>query len=151
MFEIQITGLNEARQQIQSIVTRAQNLTPIADAVYQAVQKDVAQRFASAPGVRATATVFGGVTWEQLTDAYIKSAKREGGTQLKITGDLERQFQKGQTNNVAESTANSITFGAESAKASGLHSKRPIIVAHPELVQDVNQILAGYVTTGLLG
>lgn len=149
MFDIQITGLNEARQQVQAIATRAGNLAPAANAVYAAVQEDVRQRFASAPGVRASASVYGGVTWEQLTEAYIKSAKREGGTQLKITGDLERQFQKGQANNVAEADSNSITFGAESGKAKGLNAKRQLLPVHPELVQDVNQILAAYVTTGL--
>lgn len=148
MFNIQITGLNEAQQQIRAIADRASNLNPIAPAVYQAVQEDVAQRFASSPGVRATATVFGGVQWQQLTDKYIKSAKREGGTQLKITGDLERQFQKGQAGNVAESTANSITFGAESGKAKGVDSRRQLLPIHPELVQDVNQILAGYISSG---
>lgn len=150
MFQIQTTGLNEAQQQIKAIVIRANNLAPIAPAVYEAVQKDVAQRFASSPGVRATATVYGGVEWQALTEAYIKSAKREGGTQLKITGQLERQFQKGEPGNVAESTANSITFGAESGKAKGVDSRRQLLPVHPQLVQDVNEILAGYVTTGLI-
>jgi hypothetical protein len=146
MFDLQTTGLMEAQRKIQSVVTRASNLAPIAPAVYEAVQKDVAQRFASSPGVGATATVYGGVEWQALSEAYIKSAKREGGTQLKITGDLERQFQKGEPGNVAEATANSITFGAESAKAKGVDSRRQLLPAHPQLVQDVNQILAGYIT-----
>jgi len=151
MFDLRISGLEEVRQTIASVTQRANNLNPIADAVYDAVQGDVAQRFASAPGVRGSGTVYGGVEWPALTDAYIKAAKREGGKQLRITGNLESQFQRGGPGNVAEATGASITFGAEGGKAKGVQSKRAIIVAHPELIQEVGDLLAGYVAGGLTG
>lgn len=148
MLDIQITGLDEARKLVRSIGDRAGNITPAANPVFAAVQEDVARRIGSAPGVRATTEVYGGVTWERLSERYILAAKREGGTQLRITGDLERQFQKGQSGNVAEAAGDTIEFGADSPKAAGLHKRRPIIVAHPELILEVSQILAGYVSEG---
>lgn len=151
MFDLRISGLDETRRMIASVTQRAGNLTPIADKVYDAVQSDVAQRFDSAPGVRASSTVYGGVEWPALTDAYIKAAKREGGKQLRISGNLESQFQRGGPGNVAEASGAAITFGAESGKAKGIQNKRAIIVAHPELIQEVGDLMAGYVAGRLTG
>jgi len=150
MYDLKLTGIAEAQRQITGVALRVGNLTPAAPAVFAAVQMDVARRFDSAPGVRADGVTYGGVEWRQLTDRYIRAAKREGGKQLQITGQLQSEFQLGGSNNIAEVQGDTITFGSSSEKASGLNVKRRLLAVHPALVLEISGILGDYVTDGRL-
>lgn len=141
-------AIEQVLSRFQAISDRAQHLDRASDRVFEVCESDVQQRFNSAPEVRSTAQVYGGQTWERLTEPYIKSAGRSG-QMLRISGDLHSQFRRGQSGNVAEASNNSFKFGANSPKAKGLHRKRALIFIHPELTGKVTNVLKNYLIRGI--
>lgn len=135
-------------RKLNDISDRVRNLERVSDRVFDVIEDDCRQRFNSAPEVRSTAEVYGGVTWPRLTEAYIKQAKRSG-PMLKITGDLHSQFRRGGPGNVAIASQNAFTFGTNTPKARGLHRKRKLIFIHPELTRRVKKVLSDYVIKGI--
>lgn len=148
---ISVSGWVEVVSNLAEIQSRAGNwgTSRASLAIALAVQSNIDQRFDTAPGVRSTGTVYGGVTWERLTDAYLKSnPRREGGKQLRDTGELLQSFQVNGAGNVFEKQPNSVTIGSKLPKARGLNRKRQMIVVHDPLLQAVKSILELYVRTG---
>lgn len=149
MLDLQITGLKEARVLVGGVRDRAGNLLPVANALYGVAERDAASRFASSPSVKSTAQVYGGVQWENLTEAYLRSRRdRQGGKQLIDTGELRDSFKRGKPGNVATATGDTVTFGSNLPKAVGLNRKRPLLVVHPELIRQATIAYSDWIIRG---
>ena len=149
--EISVSSLDGVVSNLTEIQSRVSKwgTSQAALAIALAVQADIDQRFETAPGVRSSGTVYGGVTWERLTEAYLRSnPRRDGGKQLRDTGELLQSFQVNASGNVFERQPNSITIGSKLPKARGLNRKRQMIVVHDPLLQAVKSILELYIRTG---
>ena len=130
---------------VGGVAARVADLTPINQEALLMVQADVDQRFASAPRVRSTAMVWGGETWPSLSNMYLEdNPRREGGQQLRDTGELLQSFQVGQRANVTQSDASGWTFGSALPKASELHQDRPLIFFHPQLSDNLVLLYAAF-------
>jgi hypothetical protein len=147
---IEVQFLAETIASIQGIGDRAGNLNPVARNVGLVCQSDVDERFNSSPGVRQSGRVYGGVTWERLTESYLRSnPRREGGQQLRDTGELAQSFLVGRKGNVLKSDNTSITFGSALPKARWMNRKRKLLPIHPQLVQGVARAIELYLTRGI--
>lgn len=114
------------------------------------VQSEVDEVFNSAPGVRSSGSVYNGETWDELTEAYLKARPiREGGQQLRDTGELLQSLQVGGGGNVLTSDSDSITFGSNLPKARGLQNKRPFLVATETMAELVAKAIARYFELGI--
>jgi hypothetical protein len=151
MIEIDVGNLARAITTIDGITDRAQNLQPVARNVGLVCQADVDERFNSSPGVRQSGTVYGGATWERLSEAYLKAnPRRESGKQLRDTGELAQSFLVAKRGNVLKSDRASITFGSALPKARYNQRKRPILFVHPELVRQVARVIELYLAQGVV-
>jgi hypothetical protein len=161
--EIDVSGVSGAIDnlaQIQARVVSWGAVPKVALAIALSVQEDVDERFASSPPVETGGKVFGGVTWERLTEAYLKQRRamakrgkgkaRDGGQILRDTGKLQQSFQVGNADSILRSTGQSVTVGSDLVYAHYQSEtlKRHILVAHPELLQVVANILKRYIETG---
>jgi hypothetical protein len=143
---IEQEGLEEA---IASLVLLEDpiDMTELANTLALLTQADVDERFNSSPGVRTGGAVFGGVTWEPLTDRYLEAnPRREGGQLLRDTGELLNSFQVGDAFNVLESDASSVTFGSALPKARGLSEKRPMLFVHDQLADSALEAIALFIS-----
>lgn len=114
------------------------------------VQADVDQRFSTAPGVRQTGTVYGGAQWERLSEAYLRSnPRREGGQQLRDTGELAQSFLVSRKGNVLQSDGDSITFGSSLPKARYNQARRRMLFVHAALVEQVAATIELYISEGV--
>lgn len=151
MIEIDVGRLVQSITTIDGIYDRANNLGPVAKNVGLTVQADVDQRFDQAPGVRQTATVYGGAQWQRLSESYLKSnPRRENGQQLRDTGELAQSFIVGRKGNVVKSDRVSISFGSNLPKARYNQRKRPMLFVHPELVRQVAKVIELYLAQGIV-
>lgn len=140
----------ELTRSLGAVAARANNLKPVNQEALLVVMADVDERFRSAPRVRASGTVYGGATWERLTDAYLNSnPRREGGQQLRDTGELLQSFQIGQRGNVTENRTDGWSFGSALPKARGLRHKRPLVFFHVALIDTLETLYLAYVVGDL--
>jgi hypothetical protein len=163
MIEIDVGNLARAITTIDGITDRAQNLQPVARNVGLVCQADVDERFNSSPGVRQSGTVYGGATWERLSEAYLKgNPRRENGKQLRDTGELAQSFLAGNRGRdgktgrftkggtILRADKTSITFGSSNKKAIYNQRKRPMLFVHPELVRQVARVIELYLAQGVV-
>lgn len=130
---------------------RAIDVTKIADDIALIIQSDVDERFNTSPGVEQGGAVYGGESWDRVTESYLNQrTDRRGGQLLRDTGELLQSFTIGGSGNVLEKTKNSVTFGSSLEKARGLNKKRPMIFAHPELVENVASVWEAYILGDLI-
>lgn len=149
MIEIDISNLARAIDTIAGIEQRAGNLAPAATPIGLVCQADVDERFNSSPGVRSSGTVYGGAQWERLSEAYLKgNPRREGGRQLRDTGELAQSFLVGKKGNRLKADRTSVTFGSSLPKARYNQRKRPMLFVHPELVRQVARVIEIYLRSG---
>lgn len=145
MIQIETTAIVKAVSDWDGLITRSGNLAPAARDVALVCMADVDERFNSAPGVRQSAQVLGGAQWERLSEAYLKSnPRREGGQQLRDTGELAQSFQVGRRGNIVAGSADTITFGSNLPKARWNNRRRKMVVVHPPLVRQVARVLVLY-------
>jgi hypothetical protein len=145
MIQSDTTAILKAIADWEGVALRAENFAPAAQDVGLVCMADVDQRFASAPGVRTTGQVYGGVRWQRLSEAYLRSnPRRIGGQQLRDTGELAQSFQIGRSGNIAAGSRDTITFGSRLPKARWNHRRRKIVVVHPPLVRQVSRVLVLY-------
>jgi hypothetical protein len=150
MIEIDVGNLAKSIETIAGIEQRAANLQPIAPTIGLICQADVDERFNSSPGVRQSGTVYGGAQWERLSEAYLKgNPRREGGKQLRDTGELAQSFLVGRKGNIIKGDRASITFGSALPKARYNQRKRRMLFVHPELVRQVARAIELYLKTGV--
>ena len=150
MVFVDTTAVVKAIADWDSVLQRAENLGAAARDVALVCMADVDERFNSAPGVRQSAQVFGGARWERLSEAYLKSTpRREGGQQLRDTGELAQSFQVGRRGNIVAGTSSTITFGSSLPKARWNHRRRKIVVVHAPLVRQVSRVLVLYLRGNL--
>ena len=148
-FDIQITGLTEALQLFDGIKQRSGDLRPVGTTIGLLIQSDVDERFNSAPGTESGGSVYGGLSWAALSEAYLKSRPdRRGGQILRDTGELLSSFTIGGRGNVFRPDSNSVTFGSALPKARGLNKKRPMLAVHPPLVDAVARAILAYIAEG---
>lgn len=145
-FDIEIKGLDQVISRIDGIRIRANDLSAIARDTALVIQADVDERFDTAPSTTSGGAVYGGLTWEPLTEAYLKrNPRRQGGQLLRDTGELQQSFTIGNSGNVFQYDNHSVTFGSALPKARGLAKKRPMIVVHDELVDTIQALWREYV------
>lgn len=149
MINIDVGQLTATIGTLDQIQERASNLRPLAPVVGLICQADVDRRFDSSPNVRSGGTVYGGVQWERLSEAYLKSnPRREGGQVLRDTGELAQSFLVGQRGNTLKGDRNTITFGSRLKKARYNQRRRPMLFVHPALVQQVARAIELYLSKG---
>lgn len=147
---LDLQGLEAVLNRIENVSARAADLRPLGNTLGLIFQGDVDERFNTSPGVRQTGTVYGGVTWEALSDAYLAAnPKREGGQQLRDTGELLNSFVVGGAANIFQVDPDGAVFGSALEKAEFLNRKRPLIVVHDDLVTALGNAIALYVTEGI--
>lgn len=145
----EVIGLDEALLLLDGAAERSQDISPIGLTLGLIAQADVDQRFESAPGVRQSGEVWGGVFWPALSDPYLAAnPRREGGQQLRDTGELLNSFQVGGFGNVFRSGEDFMIFGSALPKAAGLNRLRQLVVVHPELVEQWRQAIALWIGEG---
>lgn len=146
---IDLQGIEEAIAYNSGVVQRLGNIRPLGLTLATVIQEDVDQRFDSAPGVEQSGTVYGGVTWDALTDAYLRAnPRRQGGQQLRDTGELLGSFQVGDPNNIFLSGPDFVEFGSRLPKAAGLNTRRELLPAHEELIKTLRTAIEIYVVEG---
>lgn len=135
---------------IEQILTRANNLAPLKIIVGLIMQTDVDLRYDSAPSGTAGGTVYGGVTWPALSDAYL-AARPDRATGLigLDTGESRQSFTVGNSSNILEGSKDRIVFGSSQPKVRGFNSKRKLIVYHPELDAQIQQAFINWVIEGI--
>ena len=139
---IEIEGLDLA---IAALVqtSEAVDISELATDLYLIAQADVDERFRTAPPVRSGGVVYGGVTWPALTTAYLAAnPRREGGQILRDEGELMNSIQEGDSDNIAETSPNTVIFGSALPKARGLSKDRPMLFIHKELADNVVNAIA---------
>lgn len=138
------TGLTELSEAAKQAGGKISDLREFAPSLFLLIQSDIDERFRSAPGVRETGQVYGGVEWPNLTEAYLsQNPRRESGQQLRDTGELNQSFQVGGYGNIADANKRELTFGTSLPKAAGLHKKRPLVVVHSDLVEAMSNLITG--------
>lgn len=141
--EVDATDLIHALAQIEA---RASDWRSHAPKLHGILQSDIEDRFASAPGVRQTATVHGGALWESLSDRYLaRRPDREGGRQLIDTTALKESFQVGDAHNIATASATELEFGSDVIYAAAQDRRRPIAFFHEDLVSALCDSVGDYV------
>ena len=121
-------------------ISELDDLSTLADVLFDVAESDIQQRFSSSPPVRTTATVYGGIRWKRLSEGYIKAnPRRAGGVQLIDTTELRQSFTLGGSGNYATASANSVEFGSELDKAAWQHPSRNLVVEHQGLVDETEQ------------
>lgn len=149
MITIDIQHLAQTIGTLDGVEKRAGNLGPVAPTIGLVCQADVDQRFNSSPNVRSGGTVYGGVTWEALSESYLKSTpRREGGQILRDTGELAQSFLVAKKGNVLKGDRQSITFGSALPKARYNQRRRPMLFVHPKLVEQVARAIEIYLRRG---
>ncbi|PZV19183.1 MAG: hypothetical protein DCF22_00515 [Leptolyngbya sp.] len=145
----EISGLREQVKQLQALATRTSDLSGVAPKLYAIAQKDFTLRFQSSPSVTSSAAVYGGATWNRLSDAYLKrNPNRKGGKQLIDTGELRRSFLRGKPGNIARVVGKTVEFGSSLPKAEWMNKKRPLVVEHEQLAKEAGAAIETYITTG---
>ncbi len=145
----EISGLKQQIKQLNQIATRATDLTGAAPKLYAIAQRDFTQRFTSSPSVTSSAEVYGGVRWERLSEAYLKSnPRRQGGKQLIDTGELRRSFIRGKPGNIARTVGGTVEFGSSLQKAVWVDKKRPLVAESPQLAKEASAAIEDFITNG---
>lgn len=140
-----IQGLDKAIAKLKEIHGYQGDLRTLAETLFDVAQTDIQTRFASSPRVRTTAEVYGGVTWQRLSERYIEEAGRGYGVQLVDTGELRKSFRMGQSGNVAEASTREVRFGSDLQKAFKMHRRRSLVVEHEGLTRATEEAIAGKV------
>lgn len=144
-FRIDTSDLERLQATMGLSAKRLKDLRPLARDTALIIQSDVDERFDTAPSTTSGGTVYGGRQWAELTPAYLKAnPRRQGGKLLNDTGELLQSFTAGGAGNIFNSTAQAIEFGSGLAKAAGLQEKRPMLFAHPELIEQVTELWTAY-------
>lgn len=147
MIEIDVGQLAQTIGTLDGIEERASNLAPLAPTIGLICQADVDERFNTSPNVRSGGTVYGGVRWERLSEAYLKARPiREGGKILRDTGELAQSFLVAKKGNVLKGSRSAITFGSALPKARYNQRSRPMLFVHPQLVIQVARAIEIYLT-----
>ena len=138
---IEVEGLTQAIA--ATIALQSIDIADLATDIALLTQADVDERFRSAPNVRSGGVVYGGVMWPALTEPYLKAnPRREGGQQLRDEGELLNSFQVGSSDNITESSPNTVVIGSALPKARGLQEKRPMLFVHDEFADTIVNAIA---------
>ena len=141
---IEVTGIAEAFLGMRETQRRiASGLSGIALDIGLAAQADTDRRFDSSPPVETGGPVSGGINWPALTEGYLASRpERLGGQIYRDTGELQQSFQ------ILRQSQDEIVYGSNLTKAGRLQELRPIVFAHPALVQTVENIMVAHLVGG---
>lgn len=132
--DVRIDRLEAAIQKIQKIAASQGDLKTFAEPLFKVAEDDVRARFKSAPRVRSSAEVYGGVTWNRLSEAYLQAnPRRITGVQLVDTGLLRGSFTRTGEGNVTTESAHELRFGSNLERAIQQHRRRLLVVDHPAL------------------
>lgn len=148
-----VIGLEEVINQIDGVQERAANWQPIALDLALLTQADVDQRYQSSPPVRSGGTVYGGVTWPALTEAYLAAnPRREGGKIGLDTGRSRQSFTANQQGNIFKTRPQEFVFGSNLPEVRGFHTgrgnkakARPLLFVHQGLVDSLQKRLTDWI------
>lgn len=150
MLTAQTEGINEAIAAIQSMVKRASDVRPHANAEATIIEGQIQRTFGSSPSTTATAAVYGGVTWQRLSEQYLRQVpRRRGGRTLIDTGALRDSFKLGKRNNIFKTGGSTVEFGSSDPKAAWNQPTRPMVFAHPAMVEAVINGRVKYILGGV--
>ncbi len=143
-FGLEIQG--DIEQALLELQDRASDLRPVGLDTALLIQADVDERFERSPSTTTGGAIFGGGSWEPLTEDYLKRRpERAFGQLLRDTSDLLGSFTVGGEGNLTEIDRTSVEFGSTLPKARGLQDKRPMIFPHDELVESIERLWSDYI------
>lgn len=141
--KIDVSGLRQVQEMARRsslVKERIRDLSPIAKDLAQIVRDDIDRRFQSSPSTEVGGVVFGGVSWNKLTDYTLKRhPHRKGGKVLIDTGEMRQECisDSGMGNRYYTQVPGFFTYILRNKKAVENQEKRPILVAHRELLDEV--------------
>lgn len=144
--EINSSDIQKAVKEINNIKVNSQDITNALAGIRLILQQDVDLRFMTAPATETGGQVYGGESWEALSDAYlIARPERRNGQILRDTGELMQSMtSSGSPYGIWSTTTDGFVFGTALSKAEDLQKKRPFLFWHSLLIQKVAQYLANY-------
>ena len=150
MLKIEATGINEAIAAIQGIVKRASDVRSHASTEAKIIEGQIQRTFSSSPPTTQTAAVYGGVTWQRLSEQYLRQVpRRRGGKTLIDTGATRDSFKLGKRNNIFKTNGSTVEFGSSEPKAAWNQPTRPMVFAHPAMVEAVIAGRIKYILGGI--
>lgn len=144
--EIDYTELNKVAKKLGDIKLKAEDIRGASEGIRLLMQEDVDLRFQSSPSTTTGGQVYGGVTWQPLSESYLRSRPdRVGGQILRDTGELLQSMTvEGHPYRISTATPDEIVFGTALAKAQKLQRSRPFLFWHTILVEKVATYLVNY-------
>ena len=117
----------------------------LAEKMQEIMFQDLQLRFASSPPTVLGGRVYGDVTWQALSDSYLR--KRPDRLQGKIyidTSALKNSLVSINTNNISEFEGTTYKFGTRIPYAEKLQKYRQIVFWHPELLEKISSLYAKF-------
>lgn len=108
--------------------------------------EDLQKRFASAPPVTLGGVVYGGATWNALSDSYLRSRPDRLNGRIYIdTGALKNSLVSLTPDTISSfESSTEFKFGTRIPYAEKLQKLRQIIYWHPELLQKIAEVYLNF-------
>lgn len=144
--ELNSSDIQKAVKKINNIKVNFQDITNAGTGIRLILQQDVDLRFMTAPATETGGQVYGGESWEALSDAYLVGRpERRNGQILRDTGELMQSMTaSGSPYGIWSISNNELVFGTALFKAIELQENRPFLFWHSLLIQKVAEYLANY-------
>jgi hypothetical protein len=149
-FSIELQGIQGVLDGLEKLQNRAKRVTiELQRDTALIIQSEVDQVFDSAPSGSSGGSVYGGVTWTSLTEAYMRRRPdRASGQLLRDTGELLQSLAVGGSGNILTSDADSLTFGTALPKAGGLRGKRDFLFVTDTMTELIAKRWESFIVEG---
>lgn len=147
--EADFSELAIATRRLQKISIKAEDIRgEAATGIRLILQQDADYRFETAPPTEIGGTVYGGVEWQALSEAYLaENPRRYGGQILRDTGELLQTLtNEASPYNIYDVGESYLVFGSSLAKAGKLQKQRPFLFWHPQLIEKIAEFLAEFLS-----
>ena len=143
--EAEITGLDEITEKLEKLSKN--QVQDIKDDIVQIIMQAEEIRFRNAPGVSINGMTEDGITWNALSDNYLRSRPdRVGGQQLIDSKELMYAVSTpGYNNQQIDISGNQITFRITLDYAAKVNKERPyLFLSNNTIRQIVDYIISSY-------
>jgi hypothetical protein len=149
-FNVDKINAKDAQKYLEGFETRTQDaLTALQLDIALIIQGEVDEIFNSAPSGASGGTVYGGETWNALSEAYLKRRPdRASGQIYRDTGELLQSLSVGVSGNVFEVSNKELTFGTNLVKAPRLNKLRKFLYVTPNMNTAIQKRVNIYIKTG---
>lgn len=135
--EVEITGLDEITEKLDKLSKN--QVQDIKDDIVQIIMQAEEVRFRNAPGVSITGMTEDGVTWDALSEGYLKSRPdRVGGQQLIDSKELMYSVSTpGYNNQQIDISGNQISFTVTLDYAGKANKDRPYLYLSSNTIRQI--------------